>query len=74
MADGCDSALKSQLCSYIRQFGDLDQSLEVHHISSFIEEGLQAAGQRTWSYSANHLTSTYKDTQAPSDVFHYIFP
>lgn len=41
------------LCSYIRQFGNLDESLEVHHVSGFIEEGLKAVGQITTRYSSH---------------------
>lgn len=40
----------SPLCSYVRQFGDLDQSLEVQHISGFVEERLKAVGQRATNY------------------------
>lgn len=43
------------LKSYIRQFGDLDQPLEVHHISGFIEEGLEAAGHRATESSTSQI-------------------
>lgn len=60
------------LKSYIRQFGDLDQPLEVHHISGFIEEGLEAAGQRATESSTAQIhlkNSSMCDSDHISEYF-----